>query len=78
MGPDDGELIRNDLQSEKAFESLRQLIAGELFARIAVRDPLKTKEDAQSVSNLIADAVLDRFQVRERPTGDARYRWSEE
>jgi ABC-2 type transport system ATP-binding protein len=48
-------------------EPLTELIAGELYARIAVHDRLETREGAQRVAELIADAVLDRFVVRPRP-----------
>jgi hypothetical protein len=77
--PTEGELpdlLRNDPESEACFAPLSEVIAEELFARIAVRDRLETAEDAAEVANLIADGVLERFQVRERPEDEPRHSWA--
>jgi hypothetical protein len=69
------ELIRNDPESEACFPALSEVIADELFARIAVKDRLETAEDAAKVAGLIADGVLERFEVRERTADKPRHSW---
>jgi hypothetical protein len=75
MADDDAELVRNDPESERLAVDLTALIAEELFASIAVRRPLDTTRDADVVAGLIADAVLDRYVVRERPENEPRDSW---
>jgi hypothetical protein len=70
------ELIRNDPESEACVSDLTAVIADELFARIAVRDRLETAEDAAAVAVLIADGIVDRFQIRERPADEPRNSWA--
>lgn len=63
---------RTDPESEAQFDPLVECIAWELGARIAVGDDPKTPDGLQTLSELIADAILDRFAVRARET--SRYR----
>jgi hypothetical protein len=58
----------NGVASDDAFDALVDVIADELFARIAVRDRLETAEDARRVAALIADGVATRFELRDRAT----------
>ncbi len=71
---DGPEAIHNDPKSEESFEELAAVIADELFARVTVRDELKNSEDAQAWAQLAADAVLHRFQVRQRSEDQPRYK----
>jgi hypothetical protein len=66
------DLERLDPESEAQFDSLVECISWELGARIAVGDDPKTPDGLRTLSELIADAVLDRFAVRTRET--PRYR----
>jgi hypothetical protein len=66
------ELEIADQESEKCFEALQARIAEELRARLAVGDDPRTPEGLDTLSMLIADAVLDVFVVRERES--PRYR----
>jgi len=67
------ELERLDPESEACFEALRDRISEELAARIAVGDDPTTPDGQEVLSELIADAILDRFVVR--PRTSPRYRW---
>jgi hypothetical protein len=75
--PDDeqGQLVANDPESEACFNELQKVIAWELGARIAIGDDPRTPGGLEALSELVADAVLDRFTVRAR--GERRYPWSE-
>ena len=68
------ELERLDPESEACFDALRDQIAEELAARVAVGDDYKTPDGQAALSQLIADAILDRFVVRARTS--PRYRWA--
>jgi len=70
---DDPDLQHLDPESEACFEELRAKILEELAARIAVGDDPTTTAGQETLSELIADAVLDRFVVRIRTA--PRYRW---
>jgi hypothetical protein len=63
-----------DLESEACFEALAKRIAWELGARLAVGDDPRTPEGLQALSELIADTVLDGFELR--PRTSPRYRVS--
>jgi|GEM_PF-44459 ABC-2 type transport system ATP-binding protein len=63
----DSDPVRRDRSSDEVFEPLAEVIAEELLARSSVRDRLETVDDAHSVAEVIAGAVLDRFAVRSRP-----------
>ena len=67
------ELERLDPESEACFTKLAAQIAAELFARVAGGDNLSTSKGCNEVSELVADAILDGFVVKERTT--PRYRW---
>jgi hypothetical protein len=64
-----------DPESEAQCSPLVECIASELGARIAVGDDPKTPDGLKRLSELIADAVLDRFVVRARKI--PRYRWTQ-
>ena len=65
---DDHDPVRRDPKPAEPFEPLAEVIAQELFARISARDRLDTVEEVHVVAQSIADAVLDRFVVRPRPS----------
>jgi hypothetical protein len=69
------DLKRTDPESEAQHAALTECIASELGARIAAGDDPKTADGQKSLSELIADAVLDHFVVRARET--PRYRWTD-
>ena len=50
------------------FDELTGVITEELYARIAVEDRFETVEDARAIAVLIADALWDGFEIRERPS----------
>jgi hypothetical protein len=56
------------MDGDRTFDEVQAVIAEELFARIAVKDRFETAEDAQAVAGLIADALIYRFEFRERST----------
>ena len=62
------ELERLDPESEACFKALAARILWELSALIAIGDDPSTPDGCKEVSELIADAVLDGFVVRERAT----------
>jgi len=68
------ELERLDPESEACFDALKVKIAWELGARVAIGDDPSTPEGCNALAELIADAVLDGFVVRNRES--PRYRWS--
>ena len=68
------ELERLDPESEACFQALAARIAEELIARIAVGDDPTSPIGCEVLSELIADAVLDVFVVRQRTA--PRYRWT--
>lgn len=68
------ELERLDPESEACFQALAARIAKELTARIAVGDDPTSPTEFKILSELIADAVLDGFVVRQRTF--PRYRWT--
>lgn len=63
---DDPEAEPTDPESEACFPALKARIAEELGARVAFGDDPRTPEGSEALSELIADAVLDVFAVRER------------
>lgn len=74
--------MRNDLdktlehldpESEACFVTLRDRIFYELSARMAIGDDPTTPEGCETLSELIADTILDGFIVRTRTS--PRYRW---
>lgn len=70
---DNPELEILDPESEACFNALAVRIAEELAARIAMGDPdLTSPSGCEELSELIADAVLDIFVVRQRTA--PRYR----
>ena len=73
MNDEKTKLERLDPDSEACFEVLAARIAGELYARIAVGDDPSTPKGCSEISELVADAVLDGFIVKERTT--PRSRW---
>jgi hypothetical protein len=56
------------MADEPTLTALIEVIEDEMFARIAVHDKFETRDDARRVVELIADALLYRFDVRERAT----------
>jgi hypothetical protein len=69
------ELVRNDPESEASVDLMVAILAEELFVRASMGDQVATKEDATHVAEIAADALLDRFVVRPREPGKARYSW---
>jgi hypothetical protein len=69
----DSDLERLDPDSEACFDALCARISEELAARIAVGNDPTTIAGRNTLSELIADAVLDAFVVRVRVL--PRYRW---
>ncbi|NEQ97596.1 MAG: hypothetical protein F6K30_12890 [Cyanothece sp. SIO2G6] len=67
------ELERLDPESETCFDDLAVVVSEELYARIAVGDNPSTPAGCQLISELIADAILDGFVIRQRTS--PRYRW---
>ena len=63
---DTRELQRLDPESEACFDALRDHIAWELGARLAIGDDPSTPEGLRELSELLADAMLDAFVVRHR------------
>jgi hypothetical protein len=72
---DDQSLIRNDPASEACFPSLVEVIAEELRARLAIGDPTETAEGISRLAELVADSLLDAFEVKQRPADKPRYSW---
>ncbi len=68
----DPDPVRPDRKSEEFFEPLAGVIAEALSARRSDEDRLEPVEDAHSVAEPIAAAVLDRFVVRPRPAERVR------
>ena len=60
------DLIGQDPNSKESLQPLVEVVTEELLARISVGDRLETVDDARSIAELIAAAVLDRFVVRPR------------
>ena len=71
---DKSKLERLDPESEACFQALAARIAEELSARIAIGDDPSSPTEREELSELIADAVLDVFVVRQRTS--PRYRWT--
>ncbi len=69
------ELVRNDPESEAAFDELRAIIAEELGVLAAMESPITDQESAEHAASFCADAILNKFAVRERPPGAPRYSW---
>jgi hypothetical protein len=59
-------LVPVDPTSERTLTPLSDLIAEELLAQIQVGRSLASRDDIDLIGTVIADAVLDRFLVRER------------
>jgi len=57
------DLIGQDPNSKESLQPLVEVVTEELLARISVGDRLETVDDARSIAELIAAAVLDRFVV---------------
>ena len=75
MSDDDRELIRLDPESEACAPLMVEIIVEEISARLAVRDTnLDDPAWTVRLATIAADSLLDRFQVRERPASEARYR----
>ena len=68
----DPDAVRRGRKSEEFFEPLVEVIAEAFSARRSDEDRLETVEDAHSVAEPIAAAVLDRFVVRPRPAERVR------
>ena len=73
---DDQRLIYNDPVSEECFAPLVEVIAEELRCRLAIGDPTETVEDITQLANLVADQVLEVFEVKQRPADKPRTSWS--
>jgi hypothetical protein len=66
MEPNEKELKRLDPESEACFKALKDAISWEIEHRVpAIEDPA-TPEGRESLSELIADTILDGFVVRKR------------
>ena len=79
MAGPDGNLVSLDPDSEECFALMAAIIAEEVVVRIALED--RDVDDPawiQRVAELSADALLNRFQVRERTLDNPRYRWGPE
>jgi hypothetical protein len=64
-----------DTESEASYQALADRIAWELGARIAVGDDPGTPEGLKRLSELVADSILDGFEIR--PRVSPRYRVQE-
>jgi len=69
----DSDLERLDPESEACFDALCARISEELSARLALGDDPTTAVGQKTLSELIADAILDSFVLRARSS--PRYRW---
>jgi hypothetical protein len=75
VSDDERELIRLDPESEACTPLMVEIIAEEISARLAVRDSnVNDPAWTMRLATLAADSLLDRFQVRERPASQPRYR----
>src|SRR5436309_1128598 len=59
-------LVPVDPESERKLPSLSDLIAEELLAQIVAGRSLACRDDIGVIGDLVADAVLDQFVIRER------------
>jgi hypothetical protein len=75
MADGESKLIHMDPESEQCFEALKATIREELSARVAGGDDPSTPQGAETLSELIADVILDVFVVRRRQS--PRYRWDD-
>ena len=57
-----------DPESEACFQALVEIIAEELSVRIIMGDDPSVPSECEIISELIADAVLDAFEVKPRNT----------
>jgi hypothetical protein len=64
-------LVPNDPGSEVLFDELTAAIAWEMGARLAIGDRVDSVEQRENLAALIADTILDRFELRRRT--DRRY-----
>ena len=67
------ELERLDPESEACSHDLAAVVSEELYARIAVGNDPSTPAECQLIAELITDAILDGFVIRQRTS--PRYRW---
>ena len=75
----DPDLVSLDPDSEACFALMSAIIAEEVGVRIALED--RDVDDPawiERVAALSADALLNRFTVRERTPDNPRYRWESE
>jgi hypothetical protein len=73
--PSDQQMLRLDPESEACFELLREIIAEEINARVAIGNSDPTLENVNLWAALAADAVLNAFVVRARPKELPRYKF---
>jgi hypothetical protein len=73
MSESESDLESLDPEAETCFDGLCACISEELAARIAVGADATSSAGPTTLSELIADAILDAFVVRARAT--PRYRW---
>jgi hypothetical protein len=70
-----GDLTWLDPESEECLEAMIQIISAEVSARLSVGDSdIRDPAWVARIGSLAADALLDRFEVRERPEGRPRIR----
>jgi hypothetical protein len=78
VSDDDPQLIHLDPQSEACLPLMKGIIEEEINARLAVRDTdVGDPGWAGRVAGIAADALLHKFQVRERTPDNPLYRWDQ-
>jgi hypothetical protein len=58
-------------QDRRTVDALSAVVSEELRVRIIIGDPLETATDADEIAVLVADAITERFAIREREPGGA-------
>jgi hypothetical protein len=71
---DKWDMTPNDPESEGLLERLRDVIAEELNAQLAMDDWRIGPEGIEELSEMVADHVLDNFTIRSRRPQD-RHSW---
>lgn len=71
-------LIYLDPDSEGEADAVQAIIKEEIWARVAIEGRLAEIDQVTELSGVIADALLDSYEVRRRPPERPRTRWQSE
>jgi hypothetical protein len=72
---DEPELLYLDPASEAEADTLQAIIHEEIWARVAIEGNVSSIEQVTKLSGVIADALLDSYEVRRRPAERPRTKW---